>query len=324
MSLWDAFASLPRPSAAGFFAVEHGERRFRVGRSYENHPALLIEFDEPKPLSLARRLVNLSYSPPAAVDIAGNDGIHHRVVLAVLECRTADPDLGEYFFRIARAILLDDPSAATEQGFENALDALVTLFRGLQRTGTRTIQGLWAELAIILWSGEPLAALSSWHSSPRALHDFSAGSFRLEVKSSSRRLREHTFVLDQLAALGEGATIVASLLLDETDDGSSVFDLLRAIAARTGAEPAARLETIVADSLGNSWRDAIDTRFSVDGALSGLRFYAAEDIPTIPQPLPAAIKDVHFTVDLSGTPFLELEDARSRCDLFAQILPTPI
>jgi len=258
------------------------------------------------------------------VDLSSGDGAHHRVNLAVLECRTTDPELGEYFFRMVRAVLLDNPNTTTEQGFESALDALVTLFRALERTGTTTIQGLWAELAIILWSKDPLAALSSWHSSPRALHDFSAGSFRLEVKSSSRRLREHQFALDQLATLGEGVTLVASLLLDETNDGSSVPDLVKAIATRIGSESAARLETIVADSLGNAWRDAIDIRFSVDGALTSLRLYPAERIPSLPQPIPPEVKDVHFTVDLSGTAPLDLADARGRGQLFEKLLPPKV
>src|SRR5262245_41133364 len=104
MTLWDTFSSLPRPSAPGFYTVEHGTQRFRVGRSYENHPAMLIDFAEPRSASVPRRLANLLYSPPTAVDLASTDGGHQRAHLAVLECRATEPELGTYFFRVVTSI----------------------------------------------------------------------------------------------------------------------------------------------------------------------------------------------------------------------------
>jgi hypothetical protein len=320
VGLWEAFESLPRPSAPGFYTVEPGTHRVRAGRSYENHPAVLIEFIDPHSASTPRRLANLSYAPPTLVDLATRDGTR-QARLAVLECRTRDPALGSYFFRVVASMLSDGITLTSELGFESALDALVTLFRSLQRPGVRTVQGLWAELALISWSADAATALSSWHSNTRALHDFAAGSFRLEAKSSLRGLREHTFILDQLVTLPGGATLVASLLLCETEDGASVFDLIEVICARVGPGSAARLETIVADSLGNNWYDAVDVRFSVDGARRSLQLYEAQDIPSIPQPLPPEVKEVRFTVDLSGTPHLELAEARARGPFFRQLLP---
>jgi hypothetical protein len=255
------------------------------------------------------------------VDLAGSDGSKHRARLAILECRTDDKEMSLYFFRMVSALLLNGPSGRSTEDFEKSLDTLVTLFQALQRPGVRTIQGLWAELAIINWALDVGTAMSSWHSSPRALHDFSAGSFRLEVKASLTGLREHSFRLDQLATIGPGVTLVASILLDEADGGASIFDLVDEIASRIGPEAASRLETIVADSLGIGWRDARDIRFSLDGARDSLRIYSAKDVPTIPQPLPPEIKDVHFAVDLSNTMHLDLGDGRSKGELFAKILP---
>ena len=199
-----------------------------------------------------------------------------------------EADLGAYFFRIVNSVLLNDPNASTEEGFENALDTVVSLFRALQRPGLRTVEGLWAELAVILWAADPVAAMSAWHSSPRALHDFSAGSFRLEVKASLSGLREHAFLLDQLETLGGGATVAASILLDETAGGASVFNLVEAIGTRIGIESAARLQTIVANSLGSGSREAGQIQFSLEGARASLRLYRGEDVPTVLQPLPGS------------------------------------
>jgi Putative PD-(D/E)XK family member, (DUF4420) len=323
MSLFRRFAALPRPPVPGVYSCDVGTERFRVARSYDNHPAVLIEFADGGGTSTPRRLDIVSYSPPSPVDFTNSGGNHYSTRLAILECRTSDSTLGAYFFRIVAPLLLDNLETVDESGFEKGLDALVTLFRSLQRPGARTVQGLWAELAMVAWSANPAAALSSWHSSPRALHDFSAGIFRLEVKGTMRELREHTFALDQLSSLTQGETLIASLLLRESEDGATVFDLIESIERRVGSlhGPAARLETIVAESLGSSWREAAEMRFSLDDARRDLLLYKAEDIPTVPQPLPPAVKDVRFVVDLSAVPDVDLRDARALGAALADILP---
>ncbi len=323
MSLWERFIALPRPLTPGVYSCEASTQRFRVGRSYEDHPVVLIEFADHGYISVPRRLATLSYSPPAPVDLASGDGSHHRVRLAILECRTSESALAAYFFRIVAPILLDNGDAVGESGFELALDALITLFRSLHRPGARTVQGLWAELAVICWSANPVAALSSWHSDPKALHDFAAGSFRLEIKGTLKELREHNFSLDQLASQQPGETLVASLLLSESQDGATIFDLVRRIGSRIGdlEGPSARLETIVADSLGSSWREASEMQFSLEDARRTFQVYRALDVPTVPQPLPPQVKEVRFVVDLSGVPSLDLSFARSLGIVFADLLP---
>ena len=141
------------------------------------------------------------------------------------------------------------------------------------------------------------------------------------MKASLSGLREHAFLLDQLETLGGGATVAASILLDETAGGASVFDLVEAIGTRIGIESAARLQTIVANSLGSGWREAGQIQFSLEGARASLRFYRGEDVPTVLQPLPPEVKDVRFTVDLSSTPNLDLAGARVRGEFFAKVLP---
>jgi hypothetical protein len=323
MKFWETFVSLPRPSAPGAFIVEPGAKRFRVARTFEDHAALLVEFPKDGGSSVPRRLATLSYSPPTLLDLTTSDGRHHTARLAVLECRDPDPLLSSYFLRVVSAVLVDEAIAQDEVAFESALDALATLFRTLQRPGLRPLQGLWAELAIILWAADPIAALTGWHSSPRALYDFSAGSFRLEVKATQRPVREHTFLLDQLGSQSPGATLIASFMLHEAEDGASVFDLVEGIVTRIGGlhGPAARLEAIVAESVGNCWREANDVRFSLSGARLALQMYLASDVPTIPQPLPPAIKEVRYTVDLSTVEALPLARARALGDLFARLLP---
>jgi hypothetical protein len=323
MSLIQRFISLPTPERADSYSAEPDTgHRYRAARSSEGHPAVLISFTRETGTSNHRTLATIQYRPPATVQVLAVDQ-DRQARLAILECRTVDADLAAYFFRIVESVLIADDRTADEAHFEASLDAIVTLFRALQRPARRSVQGLWAELAIIAWSARPEVALTSWHSDPHALHDFASGSFRLELKSTIKTLREHTFLLDQLSSMSPGVTLIGSLMLVEDVDGANLSDLLDAIRGRLspGADLVARLEVVVAESLGQSWHDARDVRFEVEAARKSLRLYAAEKIPTVPQPLPSEVKDVRFVADLSTTPWIELPQARSLSDLFNHLLP---
>jgi hypothetical protein len=319
-ALLDAFLALPTPAGDASYSAEVDRgRRCRVGRSSQGHPVLLLSFSR-EGGSSAMRLATLEYRPPADVEIVGES---RTARLAILECKTADPQLVAYFFRIVNAVIVEDDRTASEEYFTTTLDAIVALFRALQRPGLRTVQGLWAELAVIAWARRPDVAISAWHSDSHELHDFSAGSFRLEIKSTARSLREHSFLLDQLSSMGPGTTLIASLLLVEDKHGTSLGDLVELIRSRVGTlhDVQRRLEVIIGEGLGQSWKDAGDVRYNFDEARASLRIYRTEQIPTVPQPLPAGVRDVRFTADLSSSPWLALPEARSIAGLYGDLLP---
>lgn len=322
MSDWEAFSALPRPERADCYSVSPGASHRRIAKSSEGHPALLLDFEH-QASSVRRQLANLSYTPPAPIEFINSDGSLDVRSLAILECRSGDEDLIRYFFRVVDAVLLEQHAHVDEAHFERALDRLLLLFRALRRPPLRSIQGLWAELAVILWSSNPAVAISSWHSSPSALHDFERGDLKLEVKSAQSKLREHHFRLAQLAKIRSGETLVASVMLTESTSGASVSDLIEQIATRLAehAESAARVATIVAETLGSEWRAVDESRFDLDDARKNLQLYEATQIPTIPQPLPPGVKDVHFVADLSGVPPVVLATARARAEFLRDLLP---
>lgn len=242
----------------------------------------------------------------------------------MLACRAKERDLQGAFLRIAIALLDTNDEKLSEAVLEARLDELVSLFRALSRPAAQTVQGLWCELAVVAWSRDPRIALASWHSSARALHDFAAGPDRLEVKSCGTGIREHTVSLEQLQDAPGGQTLIASLVVEETDEGESVEDLQALVLARVAGdiELARRLETIVVQSLGRDWRDAATRRFSLESARAALRLYSARSVPTIPQPLPPEVKQVRFVVDLSTTTAISIERAAAISPFFAAIAPS--
>lgn len=324
MSLVDAFLSLPRPQLPGSYTSVHDTgQRCRVARSYQGHPCLLLRFDSEHGISAGRSLATLSYRPPAVVHLISTDGAEKSSKVAILECKTTDSDVIRYFYRVMASVVVNDERTAKESVFERALDAIISLFRALQRPARKSIQGLWAELALIAWSEDPSAAVAAWHSDPEQLHDFAAGSFRVEVKSTLKTLREHAVGLDQLSSMSPGRTLLVSFQLREAIDGASIEDLISAILPRLAdhSDSRARLEIVAGESLGSDWRSASEIRFALCDAREKLRVYWGDEVPSVAQPLPPEIKEVRFVVDLSSTRSIALSAARSVAPLFASLLP---
>jgi len=320
--VFETFQLLPRPPERDSFAVDTAHADWcRVGRSHEGFPVLLLRFSSEKSTPERRVLSLIEYRPPVEVNVVGGGSIR----VAILECKTNDAQLAAHFFRVAQTLILDDPATQNEEIFTRALDRLISLFRALQKPGSRSVQGVWAELALIAGSASPQDAILAWHSNPHELYDFSNGSVRLEVKSTAKPFREHEFLLDQLGSSEPGMTLIASMLLKEDPDGDSIGDLVEAIRLLTLGAPGVhdRVIGIVAESLGQGWRASESVRFNVEAARDALRVFLPEQIPTIPQPLPIGVANVRFTAKLDGLSHLELSQAREMAALYAALLPEP-
>jgi hypothetical protein len=324
MGDYDTYSGLTAPAtSASYVAAFVTEYGYRVGRSFLGHPVIFLAFDRCSGArSTARRLATLRYDPPKLIEVRTTTGAPTTENLAILECRSDDEQVVRYFFRLARSIL-DAEARSDETLFDSALDTVVTIFRAQQRAGRRSVQGVWGELAIIAWAQDTMAALASWHSSPRAVHDFGAGVDRLEVKSSASGIREHNVRLEQLSAIAPGATIVASLMLEESESGASIADLIDLISGRISAAPEviSRLQVVVAESLGRDWRESTVLRYDVNAARDSLRLFDAGDVPRVALPAPPEVKDIRFVVDLTHVPDRAMDEVRALSAFFSALLP---
>jgi hypothetical protein len=318
-----ALAKLSRPSRRGGYALgEALDKHCRLALSHEGYVALVLDV-VPTGASFGHQLENLHYYPPRDLEIIGPKGKAEIAKRAVLVCRSNDPSLKEAFLRLAVALLSIGGDRLTEDVLRDRIDELVSLFRAMARPAEQTVQGLWAELAMIAWSADPVAACVAWHSQPRALHDFGGGADRLEVKSCSTGTREHSLRHEQLLELPEGRTLLASLIVRDAPEGASVEDLCAIVQARTGGdlELRRRVEAIVTRSLGRDWREAATRTFALEEARSSLKVYLAETVPTIAQPIHPAISNISFTVRLEGIEDTGIATARGIRPFFRALLP---
>lgn len=322
------FDGLPTPTAdvglGRFCALSVPGYPFcAVGKDISGNPVLLIEADNAQPgtappLVLEHlaviHMVNCHVQSP---NLAADDR-----TLSVIRCTGADRALHEYFLRSLHPIIVSLPPKPSRRQISDAVERLVDLFRQMTEAPRKTVAGLWAELFVIAQAHDPARLLASWHAMPEERFDFALGIDRLDVKSASGGVRMHHFSLEQLRPAGQSRVVIASLLIERMEGGTSVNDFVDAIRGRI-ADPSllVRLDSVVAQTLGQDWRAMQRVRFDLQQAIHSLRFVEASAIPSVHVPVPAEVSAVHFRVDLTQHPLLFPDVLMQESELFRAALP---
>ena len=172
-------------------------------------------------------------------------------------------------------------------------------------------------------ASDPRTVISAWHGLPYEHVDFLSGRQRLEVKSSSNRVRAHYFSLVQLTPPDISRLVVASLFVESVGGGLSLrrlFDETRNLIAA----PVLLMQFDAAfyATLGAGWSDAMEECFDLELASQSLQFYDSTNIPKLEEPISPAVSDIRFVSDMSGTSPLPPESLRSAGGLFAAVVPS--
>lgn len=303
------FDSLPVPAAdAGlgrYYAKPvPGFSACAVGKDTSGHPVLLIQADNTQAGTAAPLVLeHLSVIHLACCRVLHPSNGERERTLSVLRCMGSDRTLHEFFLRSLHPVVATLGQSPSRQQISDAIERLVDLFRHIAEAPRKTVAGLWAELFIITHAHEPSTLITSWRAIPEERFDFASGSHRIEVKSASGGTRIHQFSLGQLRPPPGAAVMIATLLIERAEGGSSVADLVAAIRARvTDPSLLLRLDNVVAQTVGRDWRSVQELRFDLQLAVNSLRFVDAAVVPAVPLPLPAEITGVHFRVDLTSHP----------------------
>lgn len=263
------------------------------------NPLLLIS-TLPSRIPPAVILENLKVEHGIRCKITDPDGTLSEGTFSIIQCTSPQASLKSYFIRLMDSVIQLIASPARTEDISNAVDRLATLFLALRRTPSRPIQGLWAELFLIVTSKDPLTMLKAWHNEPTERFDFSCGLDRIEVKGSGNRTRSHHFTYHQAHPPKELSVFVASLYAEDCVGGTSLGDLWDRARYLAGSNANLRLkiDQICTEVLGSDWDRARDRSFDDDVAKDSLAFYDIRDIPKVPWALPDGVSDVRFVADL--------------------------
>ncbi len=301
--LFDGLTVPPLGSGLGRFCAlpVPGFPACAVGKDGGGSPVLLIQADSAVPgVAAPIVLEHLSVIHLVACRVQVSGQAEQERTLSVIRCTEGDRAFHEYFLRSLHPVIASLPTRPSRLQVGDAIERLVDLFRQITQSPRKTVSGLWAELLVIARGRDPAVLLSSWHAMPEDRFDFAQGADRLDVKAASGGLRMHHFALEQARPPAPTRVLVASVLVERAEGGSSISDLVDVIRIRV-ADPdlLIRLDSVVAQTIGQDWRSMRQARFDLQFAADSLRFVDAAAIPAVPLPLPPEVSGVHFRVDLS-------------------------
>jgi len=309
-----------------------GELRYRVrpvaetghyfGRDSQSRPCLLLDSrDHSRRTPIRLALLEVQFAVPCR--ILDDHGGERMQTLTAIICRTTDDVVARYFAHIAQTIVTIVGRSPSSNEVAQAVLRLTELFQNLSRPTGRSVLGLFAELLAIHTSGDPRVSLSAWRSAVDDRYDFSIDNVRLEVKSTSDRLRAHYFSREQCMPPEGTVAVLLSVFVERSGGGLSVGELIERIEAQLAgdSELIFRLHATVAATMGAATAEALLMRFDEQLARDSMRLYELGEIPAVRDELPAGVSQVRFRADISQTALANRHDLDQRSNTLRALLP---
>lgn len=298
--------------------------KVKLGKDCNDNPCMLIptekHLDKEELPPIVLEYISIEFNLLCRVYLTDGNIIDGR--FALVQCRHKDKAFIQYFLGILSSAINLLSESPTEFEIRQMVDILVQLFKPLNQPAKKSVQGLWAELFLIAKSKNPQILLNAWHSSPEEKYDFSDGRLRIEVKSSSQRIRKHHFSIEQLTPPPDSILLIASLFVERAGGGTAIKGLTEKISEKIKTEPILllKIEKIINETLGENWENASIEKFDYELAGHSLIFTRSEDVPSINPVLPIGVSQVSFISDLSNIPSIDIAYYRNLGELFKAIL----
>lgn len=293
----------------------------RVGCSNLGYPMLFIECCDNDhlsdiKLSLFRVLFNRRCS---LTDIENRSIIEKEYT--IIEMVTEDQDLTKYFFQVVSIVMQRLPAKPKVGLLKKELSKIIEIFTVPQKFSKDVVRGLWAELLVIERSTDPEYLIKAWHEDPEDKYDFNDSTDKIEVKSTAGNSRTHVFSLEQLYPNDSSKLLVASILVNSTGIGKTIFDLVDMISAKiSNTDCSLKLNEIVLKTIGMHIDECNNMFFDYSFAIDSMRFYNSTAIPSIDKKsVPILVSAVHFRSDLTNSLSIEEEGYDENSILFKSL-----
>ncbi len=230
----------------------------------------------------------------------------------LISCLSDDTRLQAYFVQALGGVLSTHSGTEDPAALGPMLEGLSELFQAVSSEPASTAQGLWAELALIHDAADPVSAVKAWHSEVDDLYDFSLGTERVEVKSSSDKTRCHHFRLEQVDSPACIRVFIASMLLDKAGRGLTLGELWDRCRDRLAASPQlqVKLDALCFRALGKHWHRWRETGYDHARAIASLAFFDVRSVPKPSTPMPAGVSEVRFVADLSSVQMINVSEPK--------------
>lgn len=201
------------------------------------------------------------------------------------------------FGYLAGILLASLPERPSQPQLATFLDDFLGLFAPRNIAGRDDVLGLWGELWVMTQAPIADAMMRGWHLSTVDKFDFSFEQLRLEVKTTERSSRVHTFTLEQIESQTK-PTWIASVQVLPDPAGASVTDLIAQLISTVSRDLHSDLARKCLATLSGDIEAAADYRFAPSG-IHPLAIVDARSVPRVLVPPGAPISSVRFSVDIS-------------------------
>ena len=261
---------------------------------------------QPSPIRLDS--IDVQFELPCTLKI--DDEIKQENRLTIVLCKSKEREIVRYFLSICSTVVSILGNEPGNSEVAKAFHRLAFIFQKIQKPSVRTLTGLLGELYLISESTNPIEALKSWRVDDSARYDFVCCDVRIDVKSSSGRMRSHIFTYEQCNPPDGTTAVVASMFIECTPSGSSLRRLIDKITSNitSNNDLVFKLHEVITTTLGSSLSDAMTITFDERLARSSLRFFDLRLIPAIRDVLPLGVHELRFRSDLTGIACLSESD----------------
>lgn len=279
--LWGAFEALTTSGDASAISAVRcgGAKQHLLIKGNYGEPILLLATEPRKTPRAPVRLKHVSVGFELLFEVTDTtSGEVTSGTYCKFICEPTSVSLHPYFVEVLAATASIHGTTLSQLDADEAVDAMLELFRQLDGPAKTTVVGLWGELLIIHAAKNATDFINAWHIAGTDTYDFAFSDARLEVKATERSVREHDFALEQVRG-GRTGDSVASLLLSRSAAGISVLGLANSIAQRVPPIQQQKLWTLVLAELGQDAEAADEQTFDPEAALNNLRIIPAARVP---------------------------------------------
>lgn len=276
--------------------------RHRLGVSETGLPLFFIQTELTNELTIDINLKLIQVSYVKNCQLISTSGEKINGVYTIVSLKSDSEDIIRYFITTMHYLIMQLGDKTSFSTIKSELANLINLFKSLSNPSKNTIQGLWTELLFISQSNNPEYLIQAWHLNKKDRFDFNDGQSKVEIKSTSRTERIHTFSLSQLTEIEQNDIYIGSTFTIETGSGKCANDLIELIKGRVAnPESLLKVHNIVGETMGDKIERIYDVFFDYNLALNSILYFNTSDIPTIQSDqIPPEVSNVKFDCNLSN------------------------
>lgn len=278
----------------------------KIGISNTDKPLFFIKCEsDSKEVDINLEFISVKFNK--ICHLRNDDNIIETSIYTIVFLKSDSVELQQYFLNIIYLMIDKLPINPKHEEVKKELDQIINLFSKLSKPAIKTIQGLWAELIVIEQTLVPDYLVQSWHKSIKDKFDFNDGKDKIEVKSTSKNKRIHSFSNNQLNPNENSKLLIASVFVIETGIGKNVFDIMNLIKRKLkNKDLGFRIDEIVIETLGSNFEESFEIFFDYQLAVDSLQYYKVSDIPKIKiVNIPDEVTNVRFDCNIEHIPNLK-------------------